>query len=105
VFLICCSCVAGKQVEEKVDFAGQQVKITKEVEIGSKEHAALQVFYMYAYICDMYLKKHICVFMYVCMHACMHVGMYACLYVCVCVFVYVCTIMYHIYIYIYIYIV
>jgi hypothetical protein len=30
-------------VEEKVDFAGQQVKIDREVEVGSKEHQAAQV--------------------------------------------------------------
>jgi hypothetical protein len=34
---------AAWQVEEKVDFAGQQVKIAKEVEVGSKEHEAAQV--------------------------------------------------------------
>jgi hypothetical protein len=31
------------QVEQKVDFAGREVKIEKEVEVGSKEHEALQV--------------------------------------------------------------
>ena len=30
-------------MEQKVDFAGQEVKISKEVEVGSKEHEAMQV--------------------------------------------------------------
>jgi hypothetical protein len=33
---------ATVQVEQKVDFAGKQVKITKDVEVGSKEHEAIQ---------------------------------------------------------------
>jgi hypothetical protein len=61
------------KVEEKVDFAGNQVKITKEIEIGSKEHQACVCVCVCVCVC---FYVHICIYTiyihYIYAYACMY---------------------------------